>query len=87
MKRIQFARQELGDMDVTGKGARLFDEGPRRVGGFAKKKGSSTAMAKGDGKVSPPLLMISSLWEIFVSVSNRESWKIGSWSRAALASP
>ncbi len=55
MKRIQFARQELGDMDVTGKGARLFDEGPRRVGGFAKKKGSSTAMAKGDGKVSPPL--------------------------------
>lgn len=30
MKRIERARTELGDIDRTGTGARLFDEGPRK---------------------------------------------------------
>lgn len=31
MKRIERARTELGDIDRTGTGARLFDEGPRKL--------------------------------------------------------
>ncbi len=31
MKRIERARTELGDIDRTGSGVRLFDEGPRRL--------------------------------------------------------
>lgn len=31
MKRIERAREELGDIDRTGAGARLFDDGPRRL--------------------------------------------------------
>ncbi|MCP4788042.1 MAG: sulfatase [Fuerstiella sp.] len=31
MKRIKSARQELGDIEQTGAGARFFDEGPRRL--------------------------------------------------------
>ena len=31
MKRIQLAREELGDIDKTGTGARFFDEGPRKL--------------------------------------------------------
>ncbi|WP_145171489.1 sulfatase [Gimesia aquarii] len=31
MQRIQHARQELGDIDRSGRGARFFDEGPRRL--------------------------------------------------------
>jgi len=37
-KRIEAARAELGDMDVTGKGARFFDDGPRSIQGARKKK-------------------------------------------------
>ena len=31
MKRIERARQELGDIDQTGSGARFFDDGPRTL--------------------------------------------------------
>ena len=31
MKRIQRAREDLGDIDRTGKGARFFDQGPRKL--------------------------------------------------------
>jgi arylsulfatase len=31
MKRVERARQELGDIDQTGSGARFFDPGPRRL--------------------------------------------------------
>jgi hypothetical protein len=31
MKRIERAREHLGDVDRTGSGARLFDQGPRRL--------------------------------------------------------
>jgi len=31
MERIEWAREELGDIDRTGKGARFFDEGPRML--------------------------------------------------------
>ncbi len=37
MKRIESARAELGDLDVVGSGARLFDKEPRRVAGAPKK--------------------------------------------------
>ena len=30
-KRIDSAREELGDIDVTGSGARFFDAGPRQL--------------------------------------------------------
>lgn len=33
-KRTEAARLELGDMDVTGMGARFFDKGPRRIPGL-----------------------------------------------------
>ena len=31
MKRIERARKELGDIDRTGSGARMFDKGPRKL--------------------------------------------------------
>jgi len=40
MKRIEAARLDLGDMDVTGKGARFFDQGERSVQGGGGKKTS-----------------------------------------------
>lgn len=45
-KRIESARSELGDMDVVGTGARLYDEGPRRVGGSPKKRTTAAAAGK-----------------------------------------
>lgn len=37
MKRIELARKELGDIDVTGEGARFFYDGPRRLQANLKK--------------------------------------------------
>ncbi len=37
--RIELARNELGDIDLTGKGARFFDEGPRTLEAPKKPKG------------------------------------------------
>ncbi|MEM7144676.1 MAG: PVC-type heme-binding CxxCH protein [Verrucomicrobiota bacterium] len=36
-KRIELARNELGDIDKTGKGARFFDDGPRKLQGARPK--------------------------------------------------
>ena len=38
MKRIHWARTELGDIDQTGSGARFFDKGPRKLQVPIKKK-------------------------------------------------
>ena len=40
-ERIAAARRELGDIDVVGSGARLFDEGPRRIPGSNKPKSNA----------------------------------------------
>lgn len=52
MKRVEAARVELGDMTITGSGARLFDEGPRVVGETprARKDGSKGSRSKGTTK-------------------------------------
>jgi arylsulfatase len=47
MQRIESARAELGDTDVTGSGARFFDKGPRIVGDGKKPKKAAPAAAKG----------------------------------------
>ncbi|MGB7324321.1 MAG: sulfatase-like hydrolase/transferase, partial [Rubripirellula sp.] len=41
MKRIDWARTELGDLDRTGRGARLFEKGPRKLQVSNKQKASS----------------------------------------------
>jgi hypothetical protein len=38
MRRIEQARKELGDINITGTGARFFDDGPRRLEADLKKK-------------------------------------------------
>lgn len=42
MERIETARQELGDIDHTGAGARFFDEGPRQLESGKAKAPKST---------------------------------------------
>lgn len=49
MKRIQQAREELGDVDRTGNGARFFDEGQRKLQVPIKQ-----AMTKHPSKKPPP---------------------------------
>ena len=47
MKRIKAARADLGDMHVTGSGARFFDEGPRIVGDAKRPKKAAPPASKG----------------------------------------
>ncbi|TWU56703.1 Arylsulfatase [Rubripirellula tenax] len=46
MKRIEIARAELGDIDQIGNGARLFDDGPRKLQVPVKKTSDEAATAK-----------------------------------------
>jgi|APTNR8051073442_1049403.scaffolds.fasta_scaffold00953_2 arylsulfatase A-like enzyme len=54
MKHIEAARAELGDMDVTGSGARLFEAGPRHIEESPSRKKKTAATGddafKPDGK-------------------------------------
>lgn len=61
MKRIEAAREELGDMNVVGKGARLFDKEPRRIAGQrpAPKKSANAAQPQnGQGERLPNFVVI-----------------------------
>lgn len=46
MKRIERARQELGDIDKTGSGARFFEEGPRTLQNPLRKPGGKRTEVK-----------------------------------------
>ena len=52
-ERIEAAREELGDIDRTGSGARFFDKGPRRLQAPLKKRSAKKTHAKKEKSPKP----------------------------------
>ncbi|MEM8953297.1 MAG: PVC-type heme-binding CxxCH protein [Verrucomicrobiota bacterium] len=57
-KRIELARIELGDIDVTGKGARFFEDGPRTLQGTKAKAKKKAPKAQTDGTSRSPNFVV-----------------------------